>query len=46
VAVDWPNAVEVARRAATSIKKIAILLLSMLPPENAGDWIGREENLP
>jgi hypothetical protein len=34
VAVDWPNAEEVAKRAATSIKKtITILLLSILPPE-------------
>jgi hypothetical protein len=34
VAVDWPNAEEVARRAATSIKKkMTILLLSILPPE-------------
>jgi hypothetical protein len=34
VAVDWPNAEEVARRAATSIKKkITILLLSIFPPE-------------
>jgi hypothetical protein len=44
VAVDWPNAEEVARRAATSIKKIAIPLLSMLPPE-CGRLIGKEKNL-
>jgi hypothetical protein len=43
VAVDWPNAEEVAKRAATSIKKIAILLLSMLPPENVRAVVGRKK---
>jgi hypothetical protein len=33
VAVDWANAEEVARRAATSTIRIAIFLLSMLPPK-------------
>jgi hypothetical protein len=36
VAVDWANAEEVARRAATSTKKIAIRLLSILTSEEDG----------
>jgi len=39
VVVDWANAEEVARRAATSTRRIAILLLSILTSKEGGRTI-------